>query len=97
MKPKKLSLEEHLEIADSLAVACHNLDKIYFKLQEKYGKSHFLTKRFAKLLSNSNSTLMCDIKGDLDTEYLKDLSDDDFNKHGFIYYNLDERYKKIGG
>ena len=96
MYDKELTLEEHLEMANDLAITCHILDKMFYKIQEKYGKSHKISKLLYKLVSNktSSSIFNC-MKSELDNEYLRGLSDENFKKYGFIYYKLEERYKKM--
>jgi len=99
---KRMSIQEHKEIADRLAIACHHLDKIFFKyLQPKYGKSHPIAKRFMKLVCNNLNGVFLEIKNELEEEFMKetsDLSHKDFHEqHGYIYNNLDERYKSLNG
>jgi len=94
---KKLTIEEHLEVADSLAIVNQHISKIYYMIQKNYGKSHKLCKLLNRILPNNNSGLMIQIKGELDKEFLKetkDLTNEEFHeKYGFIHYNYNERYK----
>lgn len=101
-KEKRMSVEEHNEVADSLSIACHHLDKIFFEyLQPKYGKSHPLAKRFMKLVCNNLNGVFLEIKNDLLEEFMREtrlLSHGEFHEqHGYIYSNLEERYKSLTG
>ena len=90
-----MTLEEHMEIADDLAIATHYLSKIFSKCQEHYPKSHKLMKLLYRVLPDVMSGVFTQIKGELDEEYHKLVNDEQFKQYGHIYYNLDERYKKI--
>ena len=99
MHKKKLTVEEHQEMADSLSIACHHLNRIYYKLQKEYGKSYPMVRRVSRLISNSNQGIFISVKSDLDTEWQKEtkkLSTEEFHElGGFIHYNLRDRYKKL--
>ena len=89
-----MNLEEHLETADDLAIALHHLEKVFFRCQEYYPKSHRLMKQLYKTRT-TGSNLFDKIKSHLDEEYHRLINDQEFNKLGHIYYNLNERFKKL--
>lgn len=93
-KDKKMTLEEHLETADDLAIVAHHLTKIFDRCYKHYPNTHKLTKLLLKILPSMSGNVLNEIKSELDKEYHKVCSESDFKKYGHIYYNLDERYKK---
>jgi hypothetical protein len=93
-KDKKMSLGEHIEVADDLAIAFHHLKKAYDKCQEHYPKSNKLMTTFFRVNPGNLKSSFCTLKSQLDHEYHNLITDEEFNDHGHIYYNLDERYKK---
>ncbi len=94
-KDKKMTLEEHMETADDLAIATHHLTKIFFKCQEHYPNTYRLMKLLYKVLPDTLNGIFTQIKSELDSEYHKIINDEQFKQYGHIYYNLEERYKKI--
>ena len=48
-----------------------------------------------KILPNTIDGIFTKIMSALDEEYHKLVTDKEFDAHGRIYYNLDERYKKL--
>jgi len=46
---KQFSLEEHFEMADSLATVDHHMDNIYHKIQDHFPKNHPLSKAVSKI------------------------------------------------
>ena len=94
-KDKEMSIEEHLENANDLAIATHYLSRVFFRCQEHYPKSSKLMKLLYRVLPNTLDGVFTKIKDELDEEYHKLINDKEFDQHGHIYYNLDERYKKL--
>jgi hypothetical protein len=94
-KDKTMSLEEHLENANDLAIATHYLSKVFFRCQKHYPKSGRLMTLLDKMLSNTPDGVFTKINSELDDEYHKLITDKEFDQYGHIYYNLDERYKKL--
>ncbi|MEY8213044.1 MAG: hypothetical protein RPR97_01035 [Colwellia sp.] len=96
-KDKKLALDEHMEIADDLAIAFHHLKKAYDTCQEHYPKSNKLMDTFFRVHPGNMKSTFCSLKSQLDDEYHKLITDAEFDEHGHIYYNLDKRYEKTKG
>ena len=89
-KNKQMSLEEHIETANDLAIALHHLERVCSRCREHFYK----TSRLMKLLWKVDE-LFLEIKSILDDYYHALIDDATFKKHGHIYYNLDERYKTL--
>lgn len=94
-KDKSMSLEEHIDNANDLAIATHHISKIFFRCEKHYPKTSVLMKNLYKILPGNLSGIFTKIKSELDEEYHKIASADDFKRHGHIYYSLDERYKNM--
>lgn len=94
-KDKKMPLEVHIENANDLAIAQHHLSKVFFRCQEHYPKTSSLMKKLWKVLPSNMASIFTSIFSELDDEYHKIISDEQFDQYGHIYYNLDERYKTI--
>jgi isopropylmalate/homocitrate/citramalate synthase len=94
-KDKKMTLDEHMETADDLAIATHHLSKIFFRCQGHYPATHRLMKLLYKILPDVLSGIFIQVKSELDEEYHRVINDEQFRQFGHIYYNLDERYKKL--
>ena len=94
-KDRKMTLEEHFETADDLAIATHHLTKIFFRCQKHYPKSQRLMRLLYRVLPGVLSGVFTQIKSELDKEYHKIITDSEFKKYRHIYYTLDERYKRI--
>ena len=96
MSTKKpgLSLQDHFDLADSLAIAEHHLVKMFFLCQEKQGKS----KKLCSMLRPIAIGLTCIIgklQCELDRQYHELITDEEFAQYGHIYYNLNKRYEKL--
>ena len=94
-KDKSMSLEEHIETANDLAIATHHLRKIFDKCQEHYPKSGNLMKLLYKVCPGVLSGIFRKIQRELDSEYRELINDKEFEEHGNIYYNLYKRYEKL--
>lgn len=93
-KSKQMPLAEHIKTADDLAIATHHLTKIFFRCQEYYPISSRLMKLLQRVLPGAGGVFI-QIKSELDTEYHKLITDDEFKKYSHIYYNLEERYNAM--
>ena len=94
-KDKIMSLEEHLETADDLAIAYHQLKKVFDRCLSHYPKSHeLMVQLFKNHPGNMNGSFAKAISI-LDGEYHAVAKDSEFDQHGYIYDNLNERYEKI--
>ncbi len=94
-KSKEMPLEEHLETANDLAIATHHLNKIFFRCQEHYYNSSNLMKHLRKICPGMVSGVFSNILDELDSEFHKAITEEEFKEYGHIYYNLEKRYKKI--
>jgi hypothetical protein len=83
-KNKTMTLDEHIETANDLAIATHHLRKSFFRCQKHYNKTSKLMKLLYKVCP-----------GVLEGIFTKIINEKEFNIHGHIYYNLDDRYKQI--
>lgn len=92
-----LSAEEHLEVADDLAMAAHYLSEACRKVLPRYPKSNKASKAVWALHPNALSTgnKFSALKNHLDDEYHRVANNAFFREHGHIYYNLEERYEKL--
>jgi hypothetical protein len=91
----KLTLEQHIENADDLAIACHHLSIIFFRCQNHYAKSSPLMKALCRVLPQQLGGIFTKIKSMLDDDFHKLISNEQFGELGHIYYNLEDRYTKI--
>ncbi len=94
-KDKELTLDEHLENANDLAIATHHLRKIIERTQKHYPLSSPLIKALYKISPGDLGGIFCKVQSLLDDEYHKSISNEVFDEHRHVYYNLEERYKKI--
>ena len=94
-KDKRMTLDEHIEIADDLAIAFHHLEKAFNKCDEHYPKSNKLMETFFRIHPGNIRSPFSRLKNQLDDEYHKLITDEEFSTHGHIYYNYEERYKRL--
>jgi len=95
-KAKTMPLEEHLKTADDLAIAAHHLTRAFMRSQKYFYKTSRLMKYMFKFLSNSLvHGPWSVVKSELDDDYHKVISDEEFAEHGHIYYHLEQRYKEL--
>jgi len=78
---KGFTFDEHLTFATILRQTDDNFVKLYWAINERYGKSSHLGKKAISALEKLNT-----IKCELDTEYHKVCSDENFKKYGHIYF-----------
>lgn len=86
---KLVNIEEHLQTADDLAIACHHLNRIFNRCLEKNDEST----RIMQLLLLGETIIQ--IKSELDSQYHSLVTESQFDELGHIYYNLDERYNSL--
>ena len=89
-KDKLMTEEEHLESAKDLAIAVHHITKIWKRCDNHYPKTHPLMKEMDRYVMHS--TCFSSVKHLLEEESVKVGVID---KHGFIYYHLEDLYKEI--
>ena len=81
---REMKLEDHLINAEEFCSAIENLQSVYFRCQEFYGKSHPICKKLWKFASNTGNFMS--VKSDLDNDWHKLIDDETFYKYGHIYY-----------
>lgn len=96
-KDKKLSLEEHMQVADDLAIAFHHLKSAFDKCQKHYPKSYPLMGAFFRVHPGNMKSPFCRLKSFLEEEYHDLIIDSKPDRNEDIYGDLDKRYKKLKG
>lgn len=90
-----MSLEEHLVNANDFAMVRHYLTRIYFRCREYYPETSRLMASLNEVFPNKVNGIFSQIKAELEGEYQKIISDEEFDQYGKIYYNLEKRYEKL--
>jgi hypothetical protein len=90
-----MTLKDHLETADDLAIAAHHLTRAFFRCQRHYCKTGRLMRLFWKLLPNTLTGTFSRLKCELDSDYHRLITDEQFKEHGHIYYSLEARYQTL--
>ena len=90
-RDKKISLKEHLKMANHLMIASFHIEKIYEKFSKHYPKTSPLIKTILKAHPYMLGGIFGRLKNELDTEYHKVISDEEFKKYGHIYYNIKKK------
>ncbi len=83
-RKEAMNPEQHLENADDLAIAAHHIDKIFWRCQKHFYKTSRLMRLLYKMVTGNLLGLMTQVQSELDTEYHKVATHDDFKKHGHI-------------
>jgi HEPN domain-containing protein len=96
-KDKWMSLEEHYENANDLAIASHHLNRLFYRCQKHYPKTHRLSKLLWRVCPDVLSGVFTAIKSELDNEYFKAGHGDQDDSFIFIYYDLEKRYQMLMG
>ena len=89
-----LTLEQHLQTADDLAVIQALFKQIDAKFVEFYNKSHPVAKKIRKFVANDG--YISQLQSDLDNEFHKFIDEKTWkelnsSEQGHIYYNLHKR------
>ena len=97
-KKNQLTLEEHMQIADDLAIIDFLMRKIDSKCLSTYNKTSKLYKSIRKW--SGHAGLISELKNQLDNEFHRLIDDETWHKlnedgHGHIYYNLQRRLSHI--
>ncbi len=95
MKKPPMDLETHLAVANDIAIAAYHIDKAFEVCQKHFGKSSRVIQALWAIKPGNVNGKFTQVKGELDAEYHKIATDADFDAHGHIYYNLQERYEKL--
>jgi len=91
----KLTLDQHLVVSDHLAIAAHHLNAAYELCLLSYPYKSRLIKKLGNLLHNKVGGSFLSAISILDDDFLQGINNKDFRKYGYIYYNLDSRYKLL--
>ena len=92
-----MTLKQHLETADDLAIALHHLARVFYRVQKHENLSSKLMVLLRKSCPVAQENRWINIRGILDDQYHALINDKQFDELGHIYYNLEERYKKLNG
>ena len=92
---KLVNIEEHLQTADDLAIACHHLKRIFNRCLEKNDDSTRIMQLLRKVHPSLLGETIIQIKSELDSQYHSLVTESQFDELGHIYYNLDERYNSL--
>lgn len=87
MKRTKLTHEQHVELAKQIVEAKAILQDSFFDVvQPAFGKSHPASKALIRILTKD----FIQLQGELDTEYHKVTSSEQFTKERHVYYKEPE-------
>jgi hypothetical protein len=92
---KPMTLEQHIENANDLAMAAHYLKRVFYRCKNHNNKTSKLMEAVAIISPEpikSRWHYMLDL---LDDQYHAIIDDDTFCRMGHIYYSLDERYRNL--
>ena len=90
-----MTLDQHIETANDLAVAAHYLNQAFDRCQKHFPKSHKVMQKLRKIKPGVLGGGFSAAQSALDSDFHRVASDTDFKKHGHIYYNLEARYSKL--
>lgn len=92
-----MSLSDHIKTADDLAIARAHLCRAFNRLQKYHTWSSKLMKMFTKFLPGNNlAKPWSEVLNILDEEFYYIAEEEkQFEDLGFIYYDLDARYKVL--
>ena len=76
---KELTLDQHLNNADDLAIAVKHLNNIIERCN--YPKSHSVMLKLRRIKNSINN-----IRAELDTDYHQLINDEQFDLYGHVYY-----------
>jgi len=97
MNDKTLTLAEHLETADDLAIAVHHLQRVIDRIKKHYPKSHKVSRMLESLDYVRPTGPMHNLKNHLSDKWEITASDEDMKEHRRIYARLQERYERLNG
>lgn len=79
---KKLTLDEHMELADFIRSTYNKFQHLHIELSDKYGKTSRVAKKIGTVLEKLDGA-----KSELDNEYHRVVTDKEFEQYGHVYYN----------
>jgi hypothetical protein len=95
MKNKKLTLQEHIECANKLAVAQDLTEDVYKLCQSHFCKTSPLMKSFEKLAPYNINGAFAKLSTKLDNELELSVSRDDILKNEPFYFRIEERSSEL--
>ncbi len=95
MNDKSLTLAEHLETADDLAIAAHHISRVMKRCQKHFPKGDAIMKQLERIDPWLGSSGFGKLRDKLDNNYHATQPTDVKDKHGEIYFNLDELFIKL--
>jgi len=79
---KKLTLEEHVELAEFIRSTYNKFQILHIDLSNRYGKTSKVSKKLGTVLDKLNGA-----KSELDNAYHVVATNEDFDKYGHVYYS----------
>ena len=93
---KKLSIEDHQDMADSYCIVCHHMNHINDILSKHFGKSHPLRKAAHKVTPGAWRSSFLSLWNLLDNDFSRICTDEQWAEtEGGLYSNCHEKYKKL--
>lgn len=89
----KMTLDEHHQMADKLALLYHQIYDIHDDLKKHYGKTSKVRKAYDKLLPLRPNGIFSMVFGELENDFNDVITDEEYE--GNIYSNFEERYEKL--
>jgi hypothetical protein len=79
---KKMTVEQHVKFAEFIRDTYNKLQTAHVDVANQYGKTSKVTKKLAAVLDKLDSA-----KSELDNQYHAVATNEDFDKHGHVYYS----------
>jgi hypothetical protein len=95
MNDKILTLDEHLETADDLAIAAHHISRVMKRCQKHFPKGDAIMKQLERIDPWLGSSGFGQLRDKLDNNYHAMQPTEVRDDHGEIYFNLEERFNKL--
>lgn len=86
MKKEIPTLQEHIKYANELLQVQNKLAATLTKMMSRYPINHKITKTINKLHPSVPGNHFAQLKSLLDSEYHRVATQEEFEKHGHIYY-----------
>jgi hypothetical protein len=79
---KKMTVEQHVEFAEFIRDTFNKLRIARIDLSDRYGTTSKVAKKLGAVLNKLDSA-----RSELDNEYHVVATNEDFDKHGHVYYS----------
>lgn len=93
MKKTPMSLEDHIELADELAILSNQIEKIFTKLQNHYPPESEVIEVYKQLLPLQINGVLANAFAALENDYNDVITDDQYE--GPLYANMEDRYDAL--